>query len=60
MDLSEASIEDLMAEVQRRLDCQNKPEKRVILVGAFRFPSASISCAQPDPSTPMLLILGYL
>eukprot|EP00892_Ulva_mutabilis_P001065 jgi/Ulvmu1/1095/UM106_0011.1 len=33
MDLSEASIEDLMAEVQRRLECQNKPEKRVILVG---------------------------
>lgn len=45
MDLSEASIEDLMAEVQRRLDCQNKPEKRVILVGECRFPSSWVSSA---------------
>lgn len=37
MDLSEASVEDLMAEVQRRLECQSKPEKRVILVGMRRF-----------------------
>jgi len=32
-DLSEIATEDLMAEVQRRLKCQDKPEKRLILVG---------------------------
>ena len=35
MDLSDVSIESLMKEVQRRLECQTKPEKRVILVGAL-------------------------
>lgn len=34
MDLTDVTTETLMAEVQRRLDCQTKPEKRVILVGA--------------------------
>jgi len=33
VDLSEISIGDLMAEVERRLRCQEKPEKRVVLVG---------------------------
>mmetsp|Transcript_23905 Transcript_23905/g.28929 ORF Transcript_23905/g.28929 Transcript_23905/m.28929 type:complete len:238 (-) Transcript_23905:249-962(-) len=33
MDLSDISTENLMAEVARRLDCQTKPEKRIILVG---------------------------
>ena len=33
MDLSDVSIDVLVAEVKRRLDCQTKPEKRVILVG---------------------------
>eukprot|EP00803_Ostreobium_quekettii_P011235 evm.model.scf_739.4 EVM.evm.TU.scf_739.4 scf_739:44890-48416(+) len=33
VDLSQFSTEDLMREVQRRLDCINKPEKRVILIG---------------------------
>ena len=32
-DLSEIATEDLMAEVQRRLKCQDKPEKRLVLVG---------------------------
>eukprot|EP00873_Tetraselmis_striata_P011650 jgi/Tetstr1/431914/TSEL_021403.t1 len=32
-DLTEVPVETLMAEVQRRLDCQLKPEKRIILVG---------------------------
>ena len=32
-DLSEVSVDDLLAEVQRRLDCQLKPEKRLILIG---------------------------
>jgi hypothetical protein len=33
-DLTEVPVEALMAEVQRRLECQLKPEKRLILVGA--------------------------
>lgn len=33
VDLTEVPVETLMAEVQRRLDCQLKPEKRIILVG---------------------------
>jgi hypothetical protein len=33
VDLTDCSVEELMAEVQRRLDCQKKPEKRVILIG---------------------------
>ena len=32
-DLAEIPTEDLMKEVQRRLQCQQKPEKRLILVG---------------------------
>uniref|UniRef100_A0A7S0N1U9 adenylate kinase n=1 Tax=Pyramimonas obovata TaxID=1411642 RepID=A0A7S0N1U9_9CHLO len=33
MDLSEISTDALMKEMQRRLDCMSKPEKRLILVG---------------------------
>jgi len=33
LDLSEIPVGDLMAEVARRLDCQGKPEKRLILIG---------------------------
>eukprot|EP01024_Parvocaulis_polyphysoides_P068486 TRINITY_DN83561_c0_g1_i2.p1 TRINITY_DN83561_c0_g1~~TRINITY_DN83561_c0_g1_i2.p1 ORF type:complete len:244 (+),score=37.35 TRINITY_DN83561_c0_g1_i2:502-1233(+) len=33
IDLSDVSTESLMAEIQRRLSCLSKPEKRVILVG---------------------------
>lgn len=33
-DLAEVSTEELMHEVQRRLSCLNKPEKRLILIGA--------------------------
>merc|ERR1719263_2629660 len=32
-DLSEVPVGELMAEVRRRLECQDKPEKRLILVG---------------------------
>ena len=32
-DLAEVSTDALMREVQRRLDCQSKPDKRVILIG---------------------------
>jgi len=34
-DLSEIATEDLMKEVERRLNCQSKPEKRLILVGKW-------------------------
>ena len=33
MDLVDVSTEALMREVQRRLDCQTKPDKRLILIG---------------------------
>ena len=32
--LESISTDDLMREVQRRIDCATKPEKRVILIGA--------------------------
>lgn len=35
MDLSEIPTESLVHEVQRRLECLNKPEKRLILIGAW-------------------------
>ena len=31
--LESISTDDLMKEVQRRIDCAKKPEKRVILIG---------------------------
>ena len=34
LDLSEIATEDLVHEVQRRLECLDKPEKRLILIGA--------------------------
>lgn len=33
MDLSDVTTDALMKEMQRRLDCMNKPQKRLILVG---------------------------
>ncbi|GIL72132.1 hypothetical protein Vretimale_456 [Volvox reticuliferus] len=33
IDLSEVPTHELMKEIQHRLDCANKPEKRVILIG---------------------------
>ena len=33
VDLTEITTEQLMKEMQRRLDCQNKPEKHVVLAG---------------------------
>ena len=32
-DLAEVSTDALMREIQRRLDCQTKPDKRLILIG---------------------------
>jgi hypothetical protein len=37
--LESISTDDLMKEVQRRIDCAKKPEKRVILIGNTIFPS---------------------
>lgn len=33
IDLSQFETDDLMKEIQRRLDCLNKPEKRIVLIG---------------------------
>jgi hypothetical protein len=35
-DLSEIPTEQLVHEVQRRLECLNKPEKRLILIGELQ------------------------
>ena len=35
-DLSEIPTEELVHEVQRRLECLNKPEKRLILIGELQ------------------------
>lgn len=35
VDLSEVTSEELLKELQHRLDCQTKPEKRLILIGAW-------------------------
>lgn len=37
MDLAEVPIDQLVAEVSRRMHCLDKPEKRVIMVGEFVF-----------------------
>ena len=34
MDLSELPTEALVHEMQRRLECLNKPERRLVLIGA--------------------------
>jgi hypothetical protein len=34
-DLSEVPLGDLMKELQRRLECTNKPKKHLILIGAL-------------------------
>jgi len=34
-DLSDVPTEDLVKEMQRRLSCQTKPEKHVILIGMY-------------------------
>jgi uncharacterized DUF497 family protein len=36
MDLADIATDDLLAEVQRRMHCMDKPEKRVIMVGKCR------------------------
>lgn len=35
IDLSEVPASELMGELKRRMDCQDKPEKRIILVGTY-------------------------
>lgn len=36
-DLSDVPTDELVKEMRRRLECQNKPEKRVVLIGAFTY-----------------------
>lgn len=35
VDLSELPTEQLVKEIERRLECLNKPEKRLILIGEW-------------------------
>ena len=49
-DLSEVPVGELMAEVRRRLECQDKPEKRLILVGED--PPSPLPPLSPPPCSP--------
>lgn len=43
--LEDVSAEELIKEVQRRIDCQTKPEKHLILIGAvFNMCFAAVCC----------------
>lgn len=46
MDLADIATDDLLAEVQRRMHCRDKPEKRVIMVGKCRKPLPRVSGEQ--------------
>lgn len=46
MDLADIATDDLLAEVQRRMHCMDKPEKRVIMVGKHKF----LSCIHGSTS----------
>ena len=48
-DLSEVPVAALLAEVERRLQCQTKPEKRLVLVGAREPPPPPPPRAPPPP-----------
>lgn len=45
-DLDGVSTETLLAEVQRRLDCLSKPDKRIILVGTVMVPVRALLLCQ--------------
>ena len=50
--LADVSVQDLMAEVQRRLDCAKKPEKRLILIGPpghLPHPPSPLPSPSPHP-----------
>jgi adenylate kinase len=44
VDLSEVPVDALMKEVQRRMECASKPEKRIILVGMLDTETDSFEC----------------
>lgn len=45
-DLSDVPLDDLVAEMRRRLECQSKPEKHVILIGpSFPFKRSELLIA---------------
>ena len=43
MNLTDVPVDELVAEVSRRMHCLDKPEKRVIMVGRYMPLSMSIS-----------------
>jgi hypothetical protein len=50
--LESISTDDLMKEVQRRIDCAKKPEKRIILIGAFALSSVHVLFFRSFPCYP--------
>ena len=53
--LADVSTEQLMEELRRRVECIDKPEKRVILVGASRRPARR---ARAAASAGLLRVVG--
>lgn len=45
MNLTDVPVDELVAEVSRRMHCLDKPEKRVIMVGRYMPLSMSIYLA---------------
>lgn len=39
LDLAELDLKDLIQELERRLECATKPDKRLVLLGAMLLPS---------------------
>lgn len=56
LDLSEVDTHALVAEMERRLECATKPEKRVILIGetraTARLRESRVRCEPAAPDTP--------
>ena len=49
VDLSEVPVDALVKEVQRRMECANKPEKRIILIGALPLPLGHAASSGTHP-----------
>jgi adenylate kinase len=50
VDLSEVPVDALVKEVQRRMECANKPEKRIILIGALPLPRGTLPAPSLTPA----------
>jgi hypothetical protein len=56
--LEEISTDELMREIQRRLECKNKPDKRLILIGPPGCGKVRVFDRQLRPSKPQKARFG--